>query len=280
VAEFIAQIGTLLAGKMAGSTNKANFIVKTLRTVYVVDATVIAVVWYSAWRNERVKPGEINFPVPGWKKLKRQFSPDRPEHELEDEGAFDVPHREWGTSKSQHPPSVLYGSGTYVYPFANTATVGRVDQGQDFGGTGPIYAIGKARILKTGAPGWPGGEQGVLYQLLDGARRGQIIFVYEGIKVQVQQNDIVQAGQKIGEFIPFSPTGIEIGFADAMGVPLSHAEYTEGKETVYGKEMKAFLESLKSKPRHHPQPNRGGSYNKKAEKGEVAGPVIPRPRTI
>lgn len=278
--EFVKQMATLLAGKMGGSTNKAAFIVKTLRTVYVVEATVIGVVWYSAWRNERVKPGEISFPFPGWKKLKRQFPPDRPESELTPE-AGEGEHREFGTSRSQHPASPIYGTGTYVYPFADTATVGRIDQGQDFGGTGPIYAIGKARILQTGAAGWPGGS-GVLYQLLDGPRRGQVIFVYEGIKVLVEKNDIVQAGERIGEFIFPSATGIEIGFADAMGVPLSHAEYVEGKETVYGKEMAAFLASLKKKPQVHPQSKRrrSGAYNKRAEHGQVAGPVIPRPRVL
>lgn len=99
--EFLKTAATLLAGRMNGSTNKATFIVKTLRTVYVVDATLIGVIWYSAWRNERVKPGEMSFPFPGWKKLKRKFPPDRPEKELEDEGAFTPRHREWGNSLSE-----------------------------------------------------------------------------------------------------------------------------------------------------------------------------------
>ena len=35
-----------------------------------------------------------------------------------------------------------------------------------------------------------------------------------------------------------------MGFADAAGVPLSHGEYTEGVETVWGHKMAAFLADL------------------------------------
>jgi hypothetical protein len=237
--EILKTIGTLVAGNMAGSNNKASFIVKTLRGTYMLSGTAVIAIWYSAWRNERVAPGTISFPFPGVKKLTRRYSADRPEKELPHESI--TPSGTWGNSKG----ALAKGSTTgYVYPFTKHAIQGRVDQGVDFGGTGAIFAIGNARILATGAAGWPGGG-GVLYMLLDGARKGQVIFVYEGIKVLVRKHDIVKAGQIIGEFIPFSSTGIEIGFADSSGVPLSHAEYTEGKETVHGKEMKAFLENLK-----------------------------------
>ena len=78
----------------------------------------------------------------------------------------------------------LSGAG-YQNPFPD-ALGGRIDQGVDFVGTGPILAIGNARILATTAPGWPNGGagpagQGVLYRLLDGSRAGQVIYVYEGL---------------------------------------------------------------------------------------------------
>jgi hypothetical protein len=71
------------------------------------------------------------------------------------------------------------------------------------------------------------------------------VFVYEGVHPSVRPGQVVGAGQRIGSLIPGSSTGIEIGFADANGVPLSHPEYTEGKETVHGKEMARFLAHLK-----------------------------------
>jgi hypothetical protein len=128
----------------------------------------------------------------------------------------------------------------YVSPFLNAAT-GRIDQGVDFTGTGPIMAVGDAEILQTGAPGWPEGG-GVLYRLLSGSRAGQIIFVNEGIQATVHAGQHVSAGEQIGTFIPGG--SIEMGFADASGTPLSHSEYQEGDETVWGRKMADFLASI------------------------------------
>ncbi len=128
----------------------------------------------------------------------------------------------------------------YVSPFLSAAT-GRIDQGVDFTGSGPIAAVGDAEILKTGAPGWPEGG-GVLYKLLGGERAGQIIFVYEGVEATVHAGQHVSAGDQIATFVPGG--SIEMGFADANGVPLSHGEYEEGVETESGKEMAAFLTSI------------------------------------
>ncbi|MGH2974961.1 MAG: lytic murein transglycosylase [Solirubrobacterales bacterium] len=128
----------------------------------------------------------------------------------------------------------------YVSPFLS-ATTGRIDQGVDFTGTGPIAAIGDAEILKVGAPGWPEGG-GVLYKLLGGQRAGQIIFVYEGVEATVHAGQHVSAGDQIATFVPGG--SIEMGFADANGTPLSHDEYVEGEETQWGKEMASFLDSI------------------------------------
>lgn len=250
MAAFLKQAVALLAGNMAGSNNKATFVVKSLRTVYVVNGTAILVIWYSAWRNERVKIGEAKFPFPGATQLKRRFAPDRPEAELAEEEAGIAPHKEWGTSRGKRNPNkpvIGFGAGYYVFPFTPNATWGRTDMGVDFGGSGPIFAIGKCRIVKATSP-WPEyGNTGVLYQLLDGPRAGQIIYVYEGVKVNVRPNDIIEKGHMIGQIVPLTTSGIEIGFAESSGNPLASSEYVEGKETVYGKEMRAFLEELKGK---------------------------------
>jgi murein DD-endopeptidase MepM/ murein hydrolase activator NlpD len=128
----------------------------------------------------------------------------------------------------------------YVSPFLSAST-GRIDQGVDFTGTGPIAAVSDAEILATGAPGWPEGG-GVLYKLLSGSRAGQIIFVYEGVQATVHAGQHVTAGDQIATFVPGG--SIEMGFADASGVPLSHSEYSEGVETQWGREMASFLTSI------------------------------------
>src|SRR5262249_14326538 len=102
-------------------------------------------------------------------------------------------------------------------------------------------AVGDAEIISVGAAGWPEGG-GVLYKLLSGSRAGQVIFVYEGVDATVRPGQHVAAGEQIATFRPGG--SIEMGFAGADGVPLSHEEYVEGKETQYGKEMAAFLESI------------------------------------
>jgi murein DD-endopeptidase MepM/ murein hydrolase activator NlpD len=134
-------------------------------------------------------------------------------------------------------------ASSYVNPFALSTNLvtGRVDQGVDFTGTGSIVAIGNAIVLGTGAPGWPEGG-GVLYQLLDGPLKGEVIFVYEGVDATVQPGQRVKAGEQIAAFRPGG--SIEIGFSDTAGVPLSHAEYYEGKVTESGLEMFSLLQAL------------------------------------
>jgi murein DD-endopeptidase MepM/ murein hydrolase activator NlpD len=142
----------------------------------------------------------------------------------------------------------------YVSPFLN-ATTGRIDQGVDFTGTGPILAVGDAEVLQTGAPGWPEGG-GVLYRLANGPRAGAVIYVFEGARATVHAGQRVSAGQQIAVFVPGG--SIEMGFADAAGVPLSHAEYSEGVETVWGRKMAAFLAELGGASALTPGLGRGG----------------------
>jgi murein DD-endopeptidase MepM/ murein hydrolase activator NlpD len=128
----------------------------------------------------------------------------------------------------------------YVSPFVS-ATQGRIDQGVDFTGAGPILAVGDAQILATEAPGWPEGG-GVLYRLLDGPEAGRVIYVFEGVQATVRAGQRVSAGQQIASFVDGG--SIEMGFADENGVPLSHAAYHEGDETPWGKRMADFLSGL------------------------------------
>jgi len=162
----------------------------------------------------------------------------------------------------------------YVSPFLS-ATEGRIDQGVDFTGTGPIVAVGDAKILAVGAPGWPEGG-GVLYQLVSGERAGQVIFVYEGVAATVHPGERVAAGEQIATFVPGG--SIEIGFADANGVPLSHAEYNEGEETEWGREMASFLGGIGGASALAPSlgqlsPEKWDRLTKRL--GEIENPTVP-----
>lgn len=100
---FVKQIATLLAGQMMGSNSKANFIVKTLRVGYTLTGTGILVIWYSAWRNERVEVGTVEFPFPGLTNKARRFKPDRAEKKIVKATKDASTPQEWGTSVGRLP---------------------------------------------------------------------------------------------------------------------------------------------------------------------------------
>ena len=75
-------------------------------------------------------------------------------------------------------------SAGYVNPFAHAqVTPSRIDQGVDYGGTGPIDALGPGRVVlvSTTDSGWGNGDGWVSYQLTGGAYAGDYVYVAEGI---------------------------------------------------------------------------------------------------
>jgi hypothetical protein len=156
----------------------------------------------------------------------------------------------------------------YVYPFPSSqTTVNRIDQGQDFGGSGGIRAIGRAQIIQTHSP-WPeySGGAGILYKLLEGKYAGRLVYVYEGVQAKVRPGQVVSAGQTIGQIIPGTSSGIETGWADPSGQPVSAAEYTEGKETRAGKAFASFLKTL---PKAGPHGGYPTHFKNKAEEEKI-----------
>ncbi len=91
----------------------------------------------------------------------------------------------------------------------------RIDMGADYGGSGPIYALGKAVI--TGAtgdsPGWPGGGW-ITYQLTNGPARGLVVYVAEDVTPTVQVGQHVTSTTEIAKMYNGS-AGIETGWATA-----------------------------------------------------------------
>lgn len=94
--------------------------------------------------------------------------------------------------------------------------VGRVDMGVDYFGTGPICAIGKARIVGDGGNGWPGGHY-LLYKLLRGRHRGRYVYVAEAISPVVKAGDVVKKGQPIAHFTADSAPGKFPGIEHGWG---------------------------------------------------------------
>jgi murein DD-endopeptidase MepM/ murein hydrolase activator NlpD len=95
--------------------------------------------------------------------------------------------------------------------------VERIDMGADFGGSGPIYAIGDAVITNATAdsPGWPGGGW-ITYQLTDGPAKGLMVYVAEDVTPTVQVGQNVTPNTVIANMYNGS-AGIETGWAMSDG---------------------------------------------------------------
>ena len=100
---------------------------------------------------------------------------------------------------------------------------GRVDQGVDWSGRGPLFAIGAGTIISTRAPGWPGAGTFIALKL-DNPPDPQhsVVYYAEDIAPQVHVGDHVGAGRQIGTATGGS-SGIEIGWGNpgAIGQPLA-----------------------------------------------------------
>jgi murein DD-endopeptidase MepM/ murein hydrolase activator NlpD len=92
----------------------------------------------------------------------------------------------------------------------------RVDQGVDFAGTGPVYAIGDAVVTDAmgGSSGWPGGGW-VSYQLTDGPDAGLVVYVAEDVTPTVQAGQHVSSATVIANMYN-GGDGIETGWAAAQ----------------------------------------------------------------
>ncbi len=94
----------------------------------------------------------------------------------------------------------------------------RIDQGVDFGGAGPIFALGDAVITNATAInyGWPGGGW-ITYQLTDGPAKGLMVFVAEDVRPTVSVGQHVTSRTVIADMYD-GGAGIETGWAMASGL--------------------------------------------------------------
>jgi hypothetical protein len=94
----------------------------------------------------------------------------------------------------------------------------RIDQGVDFGGSGPIYALGDAVITNasSGNYGWPGGGW-ITYRLTSGPGAGLTVFLAEDVKPTVSAGQHVNSGTVIANMFN-GGAGIETGWAMANGM--------------------------------------------------------------
>lgn len=146
------------------------------------------------------------------------------------------------------PPSTPYRNPLR----AASVTTGRIDQGEDFSGSGPVYAFGPGDIELTTNSGWPGGGD-IIEHLTAGPDAGQWVYVAEDISPAVAIGQHVTAGTVLGQM----NGGIEIGFAApppnlgnslarqlGQGFPAGPSGPYDNQPTPEGRRMAGLLSSL------------------------------------
>jgi murein DD-endopeptidase MepM/ murein hydrolase activator NlpD len=138
--------------------------------------------------------------------------------------------------------------GTYANPLRAIGGLNpeRIDQGVDFSGFGPIYAIGDGVVLSTVNGGWPGGTF-IAYRLTDGPANGLTVYFAEDINPAVSIGQTVNANTVLGTVYAGS-SGIEIGWSDPSGdgdtMARDYGQYHGGNSTAFGFNFSQFLNSL------------------------------------
>jgi hypothetical protein len=119
----------------------------------------------------------------------------------------------------RHPAHHHHASRVYNNPLRaiNGLMAERIDQGVDFGGSGPIYALGNAVITNASGTdfGWPGGGW-ITYRLTSGPGTGLTVFVAEDVKPTVSVGQQVTSNTVIANMFN-GGAGIETGWATADG---------------------------------------------------------------
>lgn len=145
-------------------------------------------------------------------------------------------------------PSPTGSSGGYANPFRAIAglTPERIDQGVDYAGFGPIYAIGNGVVLNTVGSGWPGGTF-IAYRLTDGPASGLVVFAAEDIEPSVQVGATVTSNTVIGHMYA-GPDGIETGWANGSRLPdtmaRTYGQFDGSNSSAFGYNFSQLLQSV------------------------------------
>ncbi len=123
--------------------------------------------------------------------------------------------------------TVHYVTIDYTNPLVAVQRLGqgRIDQGVDYAGRGPILALGSGKVIRASNHdrGWPG-HGWLLYRLLQGRFAGRYVYVAENITVDVRTGQTVTAGEKIAILHDAYPD-METGWAsDIRDTTLANAD--------------------------------------------------------
>ncbi|MBO0807188.1 MAG: hypothetical protein J2P32_02665 [Actinobacteria bacterium] len=126
----------------------------------------------------------------------------------------------WATKPQMVSASIARSTSAYRNPLRRVSALVpmRIDDGVDFTGTGPVYALGDAIITSASGnnAGWPGGGW-ITYRLTSGPAQGQVVYVAEDIVPAVTAGQQVSAATAIGTMFA-GGDGIETGWSQPTGL--------------------------------------------------------------
>ncbi len=148
-------------------------------------------------------------------------------------------------NNSSSASTTTTSNSSYQNPFRDIVNLvpERIDQGVDFSGTGPIYAIGDGTVNGV-YPNWYENEPLIAYTLSDGPAKGKTVYVAECITPKVQANQTVTSNTVIAQMTNCG-NGIETGWANSSNLPDSMAKYCwDGRSSSFGVNFSQFLQSI------------------------------------
>ncbi len=143
------------------------------------------------------------------------------------------------------------GFGGYANPLrdVNALVPQEIDQGVDYCGSGPVFALGEGVVVNIFSRGWPSGIF-ISYRLLVGPAKGRYVYVAENVTPEVHLGERVDASTVVG-IVHDAKTCMETGWASPpsrLAFAAGHAQFNGRNSTAFGLNFSALLERLGARP--------------------------------
>jgi Lysozyme like domain len=134
--------------------------------------------------------------------------------------------------------------GEYASIVGGDTRFAGVDQGIDFTGAGPVYALDEGVITRRvdAGSGWPGLGALLSYKLTSGPGKNRFVYIAEDFiaKAGLKVGSVIKRGEVLGRATGSGlAPGIETGWADAGGHAIAHAP--DSGPTAAGRDFQAFV---------------------------------------
>ena len=124
-----------------------------------------------------------------------------------------------------------------------------IDQGDDYCGAGPIYALGDGTVLNLRDASWPS-DGFISYRLSDGPAAGHVVYVAENVTPTVAIGERVTPATVVG-VLHDAKTCLETGWArdsGPAGFAAGFLQFNGKNSTAFGLNFSALLQTLGSRP--------------------------------